>query len=210
MATLVLIGPISAGKTTFLNSARNKKTPEKNLPTVLAYDTFSWGVKIGGISGKICDTSGSTTLVLNKKEVLKKLMSDNNRIAFIFNGRDFLYEVEHPKEPGEISSIIKNLVLPTWEEELDRLKNNQKKLANKQLFFIANVSNNPNDEKFYVGVNNVKERIVTAMGAANKYYSDIAKHFRYPFINYFESNSFFCIDARDFKAVQDAGNEMLK
>ena len=200
MATLVLIGPQLAGKTTFLNSAKNEKTEDNNPPTRKTQDTFWRGVKIGGVSGRITDTNGSMTAVLNNKSVLSDLISDNDYVAFMFNGKEFLQEVSKPENAGEISNIIKNLLLPTWESLFEK---------GKQLFFIANVSHNPTKKSFYIE-GNARERILSAMKKANEEYSNLAKNMRYPFINYFESNNFYCIDATNFKEVQDAGNVMLK
>ena len=203
MAKLLLIGPQLAGKTTFLNSARNRVTPEKNPPTVKPYDVFWSGVKIGGVSGKIVDTNGSTTIVLNNKETLHSLMNNNDCVAFVFNGKEFYKEVSTPQKPGEISNIIKNLVLPVWAEVLQETKDK------KQLFFLANVSQDPHEKEFYVE-GDARTKIIAAIKISNEEYSRLAKHQRYPFINYFESNNFYCIDATDFIAVQKVGNTMLK
>ena len=206
MSTLLLIGPQGSGKTTFLNSA--KRQALQTNPTVKADDKFWLGVKIGGIFGAIIDTAGNTTTVLNNHSQLEKLLQDNNRTAFLFNGKSFLDEVKNPKSPGEITSIIKNLFLPVW----NKVKNMDKK-NEKQLFFIANYSTDSSKTEFYIdsSMDDARCQIIGAISEANESYKKMAQRLRYPFINYFTNESgFYCIDATDFKTVLDVGNRILK
>lgn len=210
MGKLLLIGPQGAGKTTFLNSIKSEAMPPKQ--TNIPYDTFIKGM---GIGVKVIDTAGSFTQILNNKETLTKLINESDCVAFIFNGKKFLDEIMNHYEAGAITSIIKNLLLPIWKANGEKackkgLFNKQKK----QLFFIANYNidgkGNEKAEEFKIAKSDPKSLILSKMEEANDAYSAIAPgELRYPFISYFETNRFYCIDARNFQKVQYLKSVMM-
>lgn len=197
MGKLLLIGPQLAGKTTFLNSARNIRTPDDNDPTGDDSDTFWLGVKIG----RIIDTAGNLTQVLNNRDKLSRLFEESDAVAFMFNGKEFLSEISNPQQAGVISSIIKNLLLPVWKDRRNK---------DLKLFFVANYNNDAHGGKYTIADSNPKELILKKIKEANENYFNKAHRLRYPFVEYFATNRFYCIDARNFWEVQRIGKMMLK
>ncbi len=185
MATLLLIGPQTMGKTTIFNSARGEENPDKMETTTVI--THKW-IKFGKKS--IRDTPGEDTTSRNNIK-LKELIAQDTYIAFVFNSSKLIEELDHPEKGGQITSAISIL----WKEW------NKSNNKGKKLYFIGTFADQ-------VGGDEVTRRIIrTKLQAANENYIKIAGQPRYPYSGHFLQDAWFrCLNATDPKQVEKIVN----
>lgn len=185
MATLLLIGPQTMGKTTIFNSARGEENPDKMETTTVI--THKW---IKFYTKSIRDTPGEDTTSRNNLK-LKELIEQDTYIAFVFNSLKLINELDHPEKGGQITSAIGIL----W-KEWNNIDNEGKKL-----FFIGTFADQ-------VGGDNAARKIIRdKLKGANEYYVKIAGQPRYPYSGHFLQEAWFrCLNATDPKQVEKIVN----
>lgn len=227
MDDLVLLGTKAAGKTTMLSIIRGKGVPENPAQTDghtksdykkinHKFDNqrdseklIDWSYLGNGIRNfidkyKIHDTGGKDT---NTSADYKDWIDHARRVCFVFDGTEFLKEIEGDTG-GEIGMRIRNWLLPNYNfnGKTSRTEdNNAKKKSINSLFFIAS------HEDLYSG--DLKNDIIEKIESANKRYQSLSKQniLRYPYLALLSDYShFYSVNSADEEKVLKIFNEIFK
>lgn len=196
---IILLGMPAAGKTTMAKTyLKGKKLSAEEQPK----EQTEWEelkkvfplLTVPKVS--IVDTGG---LEKNQnQEVYGSWISKAEKVLFVFNGIDFLKEIQSPQLGGVINSKITGLVY-------NNLKDRHKVKKEKEgdgFFFIATHADQ---------YSNLKRDIINEMEKANK---DYERFFggarRYPYKQFFSGDHFFCIDSRNPDEVKEMFTKIIK
>lgn len=230
----LLIGPQQSGKTQLLRSLRGESydNPEQT-DTELAYtksrttrviDTMTekiGGKKLGRVLGNMLDKEysfpifeyGGKHLAAWSKDDIKKQIKKCCLCIVVFNGNDFIREIQDYEHGGRISTLLRNYILPTYKmvvkeysekkivKALNTIKIDEYKYPSP--FFLAT------HEDEYSGNHTMHEDILQLLQDANKSYQAVSLSERYPFANLFPGH-LKCVNAKDYYAVQKVFDDILK
>lgn len=233
----LLIGLPQSGKTQLLRSLRGESydNPE-DTDTDIAYtksgatrviDNLTGkmgGEKFGRVLGNVLDKElastsfsvyeyGGKLLVSWKKDDIKKQLIKCCLCIVVFNGNDFIRELQDYEHGGQISTLIRNYILPTYEmvvkeyserkvvKALNAVKIDEYKYPTP--FFLAT------HEDEYSGNRTMHEDILQLLKEANRSYQAVSLSERYPFANLFPGH-LKCVNAKDYNAVQKVFDDILK
>lgn len=190
MADILLFGPPMAGKTQLYHSLRGQiyNNPQqtgdeeykvvkfKNIALLLRW-IRGWKINtIREIGGK--------DKYLYDKEFLHKVFEANSKLVFVFNGNDFIKELENFKCGGLISALLRCYVMPALGED------------QRDIFFIATHNDEYEDPEM-----DMETKIFTCLESANEEYRIVANGTRYPFKKLLRGN-LYCVNAMDQDQVR--------
>ena len=192
---IVFLGTKGAGKTTMVSIMRGETPPQEPVstdgntaqdcrPVIIEKRWWPWLDK----TIMVHDTGGKNT---NKEEDYKRWIEESAYVVFVFDGREFLKEMDSVKG-GIIGTKIRNWILSVFEKN-GRSKNN--------LIFVAT------HKDLYAG--DMKRDILDKMKKVNEEYKELVHTKRYIFEELMEDDqNFFCIDSRDATQVNDIFNKL--
>ena len=192
-ADLIFVGPMAAGKTTLFQVLQGNVPPTKHEATISNGRIISiWTIAkpkfFGLLKGKvsIIDAGGKNTEFNKYKEYCNKA----EKIIIVFNGVDFLKEVDNCKNGGESTSFCKMLLSQLHEIDASNL------------FFVATHAD------LYTGNSSMCEEIIKRIEQANNEYQTLSNSKRYPMKNDMPGR-LYEVNATDPASVQNVFSSIL-